>query len=79
MWNHTLAKAVLAACFAWSSWNWMAERPVQPADGEIAPAEPQQVEVEPQGPVQLGRWRLTPRAGYAVSYTHLTLPTILRV
>jgi len=67
MWNHTLAKAVLAACFAWSSWNWMAERPVQPADGEIAPAEPQQVEVEPQGPVQLGRWRLTPRAGYEIT------------
>jgi len=67
MWNHTLAKAVLAACFIWSSWTWFAERPVHPADGELAPAEPHQVEPASAAPVRMGRWSLTPRAGYEIT------------
>jgi len=67
MWNHTLAKAVLAACFTWSSWTWFAERPVHPADGQLAAAEPHQVESASATVVQFGRWSLTPKAGYEIT------------
>ena len=67
MWNHTVAKALLAACFAWSGWTWLGERPIVPVDGEIAAAEPRQVEPSSDSFVQIGRWVLTPRAGYQIT------------
>ena len=67
MWNHTVAKALLAACFAWSGWTSLGERPVHPADGEIAAAEPRQGEPSSGVAVQIGRWTLKPRAGYEIT------------
>jgi hypothetical protein len=67
MWNHTLAKAVMVACCAWSSLTWFSGQPVHPVDGELAPAEPRQVEAESSATMQLGRWSLTPRAGYEIT------------
>ncbi len=58
--------ALVAAC-CWTAWQRFEHRPVQPADGQIAPGEPAQTDVADAAPVRHGRWVLTPRAAYEVT------------
>jgi hypothetical protein len=62
-----VTKLFVVGALVWGSWTRIAERPLHPADGEIAPAEPRQWEVEAGEAVKLGRWTLTPRAHYEVT------------
>jgi hypothetical protein len=61
-----LLAALAAACLL-SGWQHFENRPVHPADGPVAPAEPQQSELVDAASVQAGRWTLTPRAAYDVT------------
>jgi hypothetical protein len=64
-------RGALLALLAVSLWHFTREwqlRPVHPADGSIAPAEPLQTELEaPPAPVAHGRWKLTARARYEIT------------
>lgn len=64
----TVLLAGLAAAGLWHAFNEWQLRPAHPADGPIAPADPQQTDVE-GAPVAttVGRWRLTPRARYDIT------------
>jgi hypothetical protein len=58
----------LAAAGLWQAISSWQLRPVHPPDGLIAPADPQQTDVEGTPVVTaLGRWRLTPRARYDIT------------
>src|SRR6516162_1624171 len=57
----------LAAAGSWQGFNSWQLRPVHPADGPIAPDEPQQTDVEAAPVTMLGRWRLTPQARYDIT------------
>jgi hypothetical protein len=64
----TVLLAALAAAGLWQAFNDWQLRPVHPSDGPIAPADPQQTDIEGAPAVTtLGRWRLTPRAGYDIT------------
>lgn len=53
--------------FVWGGYHWLQDRPVYPADGVLAPQDPEQVELA-RGPViEMGKWSLTPRATYRVT------------
>ncbi len=54
--------AVLAK--AWGQWE---RRPIQPADGVLAPVAPVQADANGAPKVLLGRWTLTPRATYEIT------------
>jgi hypothetical protein len=57
----------LAAGGLWQGFDRWQLRPVHPADGPIAPDDPQQTDAE-GAPVSVhGRWRLTPRARYDIT------------
>jgi hypothetical protein len=58
--------ALCAAC-SWTAWQRFEHRPVHPAGGQIAPAEPVQTALADAAPVRHGRWTLTPRAAYDVT------------
>ena len=59
--------AALAAAALWRGYEDWVLRPVHPADGPIAPDDPQQTNLV-DGPVTaLGRWRLTARARYDIT------------
>jgi hypothetical protein len=59
--------AALAAAALWQGYtNWQL-RTVHPADGPIAPDEPQQSNLEAGAVTALGRWRLTPLARYDIT------------
>jgi hypothetical protein len=64
-------RGVLLALIAVSLWHFTREwqlRPLHPADGAIAPAEPLQTELDaPPAPVEHGRWKLTARARYEIT------------
>jgi hypothetical protein len=51
----------------WQVWHEWRLRPVHPADGPIAPAEPLQKDLDRSAPVVHGRWTLTPRASYDIT------------
>ena len=57
----------LATAGLWQGFNSWQLRPVQPADGPIAPDEPRQTDVETAPVTTLGRWRLTPQARYDIT------------
>jgi len=65
--SRTLLVSALAAALLWQSYNDWQLRPVRPADGAIAPADPQQTEMEGAPVTTLGRWQLTPRARYDIT------------
>ena len=57
-----------AAAGLWQGFSRWQLRPVHPPDGPIAPADPQQTDLEETPVVRtLGRWRLTPRARYDIT------------
>ena len=64
--NSSLIKVLLLTALVWSGWSRFANREVHPADGEIAPTDPQQVAIDAPEPIKLGRWTLTPRAHYVI-------------
>jgi hypothetical protein len=63
----TLLFSSLAALGLWQGFNNWQLRPLHPAGGPIAPADPKQTEVEGVPVTTLGRWRLTPRARYDIT------------
>ena len=65
-WRAVLVIA-LAAAGLWQGYNDWQLRPVHPADGPIAPDEPQQTDLEDAPVTVLGRWQLTARARYDVT------------
>ena len=67
MWRHPILKSILFACIAWGAWHWYVNRPVHPADGVLAEAEPRQTDVADGEKIQVGRWTLTVRANYQVT------------
>jgi hypothetical protein len=51
-----------------NGWQIWERRPVHPADGPVAPADPLQTDLGGAvAPVRYGRWMLTPRAGYDIT------------
>jgi hypothetical protein len=59
--------SALAAAGLWQGLNRWQLRPVHPADGAIAAADPLQTDIVGTPPITtLGRWRLTPRARYDI-------------
>ena len=57
----------LAATGLWQGYHSWQLRPVHPADGPIAPDEPQQRNAEGAPIRALGHWQLTPRARYDIT------------
>jgi hypothetical protein len=51
----------------WQGWHDWRLRPLQPADGVIAPIDPFQTELVGVPPFAHGRWMLTPRARYEIT------------
>jgi hypothetical protein len=66
VWRHPIYKILLFAYIAWGGWNWFINRPVHPADGILAAAEPQQVDTSGTA-IRMGRWTLMPRATYRIT------------
>lgn len=62
-----VGKLLIAGVLVYGTWSRFADRPVHPADGELAAAEPHQWQVDSPQPVTLGRWTLTPRAHYEIT------------
>jgi hypothetical protein len=56
----------LAAACSWTAWQRVEHRPVHPANGQVAPAEPLQADLE-AAPIRHGRWMLSPRATYDIT------------
>jgi len=63
----TLLITALAIAALWQGCSSWQLRAVHPPDGPIAPDEPQQTTLEAAPVTTLGRWRLTPRAGYDIT------------
>lgn len=59
-----VTKLFVVGALLWGTWTRIADRPLHPADGEIAPTAPRQAEIESSEPLKIGRWTLTPRARY---------------
>jgi hypothetical protein len=57
----------ITICGLWQGWHNWRLRPLQPADGVIAPTEPFQRELDGAPPFAHGRWMLTPRARYDIT------------
>jgi hypothetical protein len=66
VWRHPVFKFLILLYIAWGGWNWFIDRPVHPADGILAAAEPQQGDA-PVETYHIGRWTLTPRATYQIT------------
>ncbi len=64
--NSSVIKILLLAVLVWGGWSRYAERAMHPADGEIAPTDPQQIAIDEPEAIKLGRWTLTPRAHYVI-------------
>jgi hypothetical protein len=64
--NGSFIKILLFAALLWGGWSRYAEREVHPADGEIAPTDPQQIAIAAAETIKLGDWTLTPRAHYVI-------------
>jgi hypothetical protein len=58
---------VLVGGGLWQGWHQWRLRPVHPADGPLAQAEPLQTDLEDSPTVVHGRWILTPRARYDIT------------
>jgi hypothetical protein len=65
-WQRVVFTTLVAAslCRLWGQWQL---RPIHPADGVIAPAEPLQTETDAIPTIAHGRWRLTARARYEIT------------
>lgn len=57
----------LTAAALWQGWHEWRLRPLHPADGPVAQAEPLQRDLDESPSVVHGRWRLTPRAHYDIT------------
>src|SRR5580704_1262473 len=73
MWRHPILLFILAAYVGWGAWNWFIDRPIHPADGVLAAADPLQVDVANGEQTKLGRWTLTTRATYHITARILSL------
>ena len=67
MWRHPILKILVLAYIGWGAWNWLAARPLHPADGVLAADDPRQTKVPSGEKVQVGRWTLTVRADYQIT------------
>jgi hypothetical protein len=65
-WQKVLFIALVAASLWHFERRWQL-RPIHPADGPTAPAEPRQTEMDAVQTVVHGRWRLTARAHYEIT------------
>ena len=63
----TILLAALLGGAAVSGWQRFEHRPLHPADGVLAPDDPQQTNLSGATAVHLGRWTLTPRAHYDIT------------
>ena len=61
--------------FGWGGYHWLRDRPVYPADGVLAPQDPEQVDIEHGPALEMGHWSLTPRASYRVTARVLSKET----
>jgi hypothetical protein len=73
MWRHPALKLILILYIGWGAWNWFLGRPMHPADGMLAPAEPQQEDVPAGDKIKLHRWTLNVRANYRITARILAL------
>jgi hypothetical protein len=64
--TRTVLLTALVVGSLWGGWQRWTSRPVHPPDGEIAPREPLQTDIETATTVHHGRWKLTPRASYDI-------------
>ncbi|MGA2189840.1 MAG: hypothetical protein ABSH33_15005 [Steroidobacteraceae bacterium] len=67
MWRHPVLKFALLAYVVWGGWNWWISRPVHPAAGVLAAAEPDQGGLRSPRTYHVDRWTLTPRASYQIT------------
>ena len=65
--RHPVLALCVSAYIGWGAWQWLADRPVHPPDGVLAPNEPQQVDVSESTKRQVSRWTLTVRAHYRIT------------
>ncbi len=65
--RHPVLALCVCAYIGWGAWQWLADRPVHPPDGVLAPAEPQQLDVSASTKRQVSRWTLTVRAHYQIT------------
>jgi hypothetical protein len=65
--GHRVAFLALLAVSLWHFGREWQLRPIHPADGPVAPAEPLQTELDAAPPVEHGRWKLTARARYEIT------------
>ena len=57
----------MTAVALWQGWHQWQSRPVQTADGPVAPTEPLQTPLDGAPAFAHGRWTLTPRARYDIT------------
>lgn len=65
-WQRVLFVGLIAASLWHFAQRWRS-RPIHPADGATAPAEPLQTEMDPVPTLTLGRWSLMERARYEIT------------
>jgi hypothetical protein len=65
-WRNTLMAALVAVALWHVARQWQM-RPIHPADGLIAPADPLQTNLPDAPPIRHGSWLLTPRAHYDIT------------
>ena len=63
----TALLVALVVATLWQGYHDWRLRPVHPADGPVAPADPLQTDLEGAAARTLGRWQLTPRARYDIT------------
>jgi len=65
--RHPILALCVLAYIGWGAWQWLADRPVHPPDGVLAPSEPQQLDVAADTKRQVSRWTVTARAHYRIT------------
>src|ERR1035438_6551900 len=63
----TALLVTLAIGGLWNGWHRWSLRSIHPPDGQVAPTEPMQVDIESASTVHHGRWNLTARAHYDIA------------
>jgi hypothetical protein len=64
--SRTALLLVLTVGGLWNGWQHWTTRSLHPPDGEVAPREPLQADIQTPARAQVGRWTLTPRARYDI-------------
>jgi hypothetical protein len=67
MWRHPIVLALLCVYILWGAYGWYQNRSIRAPDGVLAPAEPEQVNIEDGGTERIRNWTLKTRAHYRVT------------